>query len=435
MFMEYLLTGTVVPRLLWRLRKNQWKTLRDLESLQLKRLKAIVHFAYDYVPYYHYQFDSAKFKPDDLQSYEDLQKIPITKKTDVQTNNANIIARGVDTSKCIGFFTSGSTGLPLKTYKDRSATWQDTALKVYAFLECGVTLTDKFVSVAWRQRSMMLPSQILVSSRVYKTDAITDYLSRIKPDIIYAYPSFLEELCSFDTSGINPRLIFTQASTLTQHCRSLVRSTFGLEIYDTYGSTELGRLAFECDEHSGLHMITDAAVMEFVDDNGELVAPGEIGEIVATGLYNYTMPLIRYSLGDLGTLADGKCSCGRSWPLIKSIEGKSNDVIVMPSGRKIYPSFFLLGIENEIEENPFCISQYQIIQEKRNKIILKLVSGREFDRRVVSRIKQNFQNLFIRLNEDVHIDMKCVEKIPLERTGKRRKLISLVGQHAHLKDH
>ena len=427
MFMKYFLTGTVATRFLWHLRKNQWKPLRELKSLQLKRLKAMVHHAYNHVPYYHHLFKSAEFKPEDVESFKDLQRIPITTKMDVQRNPANIITVGVDTSKCTEYFTTGSTGIPLKTYKDLGAASKDTALKAYAFLECGVRLTDRFVSVAWRQRSMILPSQIWIPSRVYKTDAITDYLRRIKPDIIYAYPSFLEELCSSDTSGISPRLIFTQAANLTQHCRSLVRSTFSLEIYDTYGSTELGRLAFECNEHSGLHILTDSGVMEFVDDDGEPVAPGEIGEIVVTGLYNYAMPLIRYNVGDLGTLADGKCSCGRSWPLIKSIEGRSNDVIVMPSGRKIYPSFFLLGIENEIEENPFCISQYQMIQEKRNRIILKLVPGKEFDQRVVSRIKQNFQNLFIRLDEDIHVDLRCVEKIPLERTGKRRKVISLVG--------
>jgi len=432
MLMKYLLTGTVGANFLWCLRRNQWKTLPELKSIQLKRLKAMIHYAYNHVPYYHWLFDSIKFKPKDLRSLEDLEKIPVTTKIDVQKSLANFIAKGVDVSKCIEYFTSGSTGIPLKTYKDLRAACLDSALKAYAFLECGMRLTDKFVSVSWHQRSMILPSQIFVSSRKYKPDAITDYLSRIKPDIIYTYPSFLEELCCFDTSGINPRLIFSQASTLTQHFRNLVRSIFGLEIYDTYGSTELGRLAFECEAHSGLHMLTDSAVIEFIDDNGKPVAPGEIGEIVVTGLYNYAMPLIRYNLGDLGILADGKCCCGRSWPLIKSIEGKSNDVIVMPSGRELYPGSFLLCIEDEIEETPFCISQYQIIQEKRNRIILKFKIGKEFDQKVISRIKQNFQNLFTRLDEDVHIDMRCVEEIPMERTGKRKKIISLVGQHSHL---
>ena len=89
-----------------------WKPLRELKSLQLKRLKAVVHYAYDYVPYYRRLFNSAKFKPDDLRSSEDLQKIPVTTKMDVQRNLANIIAEGVETSKCIEYFTSGSTGIP-----------------------------------------------------------------------------------------------------------------------------------------------------------------------------------------------------------------------------------------------------------------------------------------------------------------------------------
>lgn len=428
MFMEYLLTGTVAAKFLWHLRKNQWKTLQKLKNIQLKSLKAVIHYAYNYVPYYRRLFNSVKFKPEDLRSVEDLQKIPITTKIDVQRNHAGIIAKGVDASKCIEYFTSGSTGIPLKTYKDLRAASQDTALKAYAFLECGVRLTDRFVNLAESRRSMILPNQIFVSC-VQESSVIIDYLGRIKPEVIYTFPSLLEDVCSCGASGINPRLIFSQAMTLTRHCRSLVRSTFGVEINDTYGSTELGRLAFECNEHSGLHMITDSAVMEFVDENGEPVALGEIGEIVATGLHNYAMPMIRYNLGDIGIPTDERCSCGRSWPLVQSIEGRTNDIFIMQSGRKLYPRFVFAWIGNEIKEYLFCLSQYQIIQEKRNKIILRVVKGREFDPKVVSKIKGNIENSCIRMGEDVSVDIEIVQEIPREKSGKRRKIISLVGQH------
>ena len=427
MFMEYLLTGTVATRFLWHLRKNQWKTPQELESLQLKRLKAMVHYAYHYVPYYHRLFDSAKFKPDDMRSFDDFQKIPITKKADVQTNSADFIAQGIDKSKCIEFFTSGSTGIPLKTYKDLRAACLDTALKAYAFLECGVRLTDKFANVARDRRSMILPSQILVPPTTPKTGIIVEYLRRIKPDVIYTAPSMLQDLCLYDLSEINPRLVFTQAVTLTEYCRSLVRHTFGVEINDTYGSTELGRLAFECNQHSGMHIVTDGALLEFVDNTGEPVALDEIGEVIATSLHNHAMPMIRYNLGDIAIPSDEKCGCGRNWPLIKCIEGRANDIFIMPSGKKVYPMFFFSCISKEIKENLFCISQYQIIQEKKNKILIEIAKGKEFDQKVISEIKQNLQTGFTQMGEDVRVDVKFVNKIPVDGTRKRKTLISLLN--------
>jgi len=428
MFTEYLLAGTLGAKLLWHLRTAQWKALHELKDMQLKSLKAIVNYAYEHVPFYHHLFKKAKFKPEDLRSLEDLRKIPITKKMDIQGNSEEFLANGVDKSRCIDFFTSGSTGIPLKTYKDIRAAVTDTALKAYAFLECGVRFTDKFVNIAWTQRSMILPSQIFIPQLSQEISYITGYLRRIKPDVIYGVPPFLEELCFCDPPEINPRLIFSQAATLTQHCRSLVRSTFGVEINDTYGSTELGRLAFECNEHSGLHMITDAAVMEFLDDNGEPVAPGEIGEIVATGLYNCAMPMIRYDLGDIGVPSDERCNCGRSWPLIDHIEGRANDTFIIPSGKKLYPRFIWSCFLEEVKENPFCISQYQIIQKKRNEIILRLVKGRDFDEEVVSKIEQNFENSFFQMGEDVSVDIEFVPKIQTGETRKRKLLISLISQ-------
>jgi len=431
MLTEHLLTGTLGTTYLLLLKKNQWKTLHELKNIQLKRLKAIVRYAYTYVPYYHRLFKSVKFKPEHLRSLEDLQKIPITTKMDVQRNFPSILAQGVDTSKCIEYFTSGSTGIPQKTYKDLAAASRDTILKAYAFLQCGVKLTDRFVNTARTRRSMFLPSQISVHFGQKDINLIIDYLRQINPDVIYSNPSILEDLCSSDTSGINPRLVFSQAQTLTEHCRSLVRSDFGIEINDTYGSTELGRLAFECNEHSGLHVLTDASVLEFIDDSGEWVAPKETGEIIATGLYNHAMPMIRYNLGDLGTPSDEQCSCGRKWPLISSIEGRVHDIFIMPSGRQLYPRFLFSFFRDErggslLKENPFSISQFQLVQKKKNVITLRIVKGRKFNKKILSTIAHNFETGFAKIGENVYFDLEIVKQIKNEESGKRKKIISLL---------
>jgi len=87
--------------------------------------------ARNYVPYYHNLFKSKKFYLGDLKSLRDLQKIPITTKNDVQNNHFKFLPKGINTSKCIEYCTSGSTGIPLKTYKDRVGYSKDSALKAY----------------------------------------------------------------------------------------------------------------------------------------------------------------------------------------------------------------------------------------------------------------------------------------------------------------
>jgi phenylacetate-CoA ligase len=208
---------------------------------------------------------------------------------------------------------------------------------------------------------------------------------------------------------------------------------FGLELFETYGSVEFGNLAFGCNEHCGLHMITNSALIEFVDENGEWVYPGEQGEIVVTGFLNYVMPFIRYRIGDLGIPTNEKCACGRSWPLVKSIQGRINDYLVLPLGKK-FSWLYLIRIIRAIlydkifKESEFTISQYQIIQDRKDRITLKIVKGREFNPEILEWIRKSMEREFDKLGERLEVTIEIVDEIPMERTGKRRLFISKVIQ-------
>jgi len=417
------------------LRVNQSKTPKELKDVQLKKLKAIVKYTYHYIPYYHQLFRASKFKPEDLKDIDDLKKIPITTKKDVQNNYPNIFLRGINISKHRVFCTSGSTGMPLKIVINQKEYNYSRALMQYTFAECGSSRKDKKAVVSPHINPGQ-PRPLLeeIANRFFRTKLIPmhDHLENIvsalrqfKPDVITTHPSMLAILSNNDVSGINPRLIFAYGENLPPHYRSLVRRTFGVEINERYGSVEFNSLAFECNKHSGLHMITDCAVLEFLDD-GEQVSPGELGEIIVTGLYNYTMPLIRYNLGDVGIPSDERCACGRNWPLIKSIQGRTIEYIVLPDRKKIPTSGVWQCVHHEIEKCPFCFSQFQIVQESLKKFLLKFVRGKEFDVKVIMKIKQNIKEYFSRLGYEVTIDVMIVDDIPMERTGKRRSIISLL---------
>jgi phenylacetate-CoA ligase len=236
----------------------------------------------------------------------------------------------------------------------------------------------------------------------------------------------LEEIGFYDFTGISPRLIFSQAQILTERHRGLARSVFGLEVFDTYGSREFSRLAFECGDHSGQHMITDSAVMEFLDEDGEDVASGEYGEVIVTGLHSYVMPLIRYDLDDVAVPTDERCGCGRSWPMIKSILGRTKEFVIMPSGRRINPWLIRGVLSQEVRKNIFVISQYQIVQESRSKMLVKIVKGRDFDSNIIPRIKQGIEDVCYSMNEEVGVEVNLVDSIPKDRSGKRPDIISLI---------
>jgi phenylacetate-CoA ligase len=251
----------------------------------------------------------------------------------------------------------------------------------------------------------------------------------IKPDVLHTFPSILLMLANYDLSGIAPRLIFTQGEMVTQHCRDVCSRKFNAELFETYGSVEFGTLAFECPEHFGLHMLTDNAYIEFVDEMGEQVSSGEPGEIIVTGLHNYSMPLIRYRIGDVGMPSDERCPCGRSWPIMRSIEGRINDFLTFSDGRKISWLYLLRNIlyDEEFRRNMFCVSQYQLIQEKYNKLVFKFVKGSHFDPRILERIKNKLEEEFANQGERLQVVLEAVEEIPMERTGKRRLFISKVN--------
>lgn len=379
-------------------------------------------------PHYHKLFNSAKIKPQDIKCKSDLQKIPLTTKEDVQRNFFAIIARGIDLSKCHTLSTTGSTGKPLKIFCNNAFADHLTALWIYPFLECGLHLRDTLIHIyALRGKPYIEPS--FSTCLLMKKGEISLYnpisqnikiLKKIKPDALYTFPSALaliaKSVIKERIYEIQPKLIFTTGETVNQHHRKLIQKAFNVDINDIYGSTEFGRLAFECNQHEGLHILPDC-ILEFLKD-GETVNFEEEGEIVITGLYNYVMPLIRYKIGDMGVPINERCNCGRNFPLIEKVIGRVDDYLVLPNGTTISPRNI------NVLENVPGILQYQTIQEKLDRFVVKVVKGAGFGEESINQIKEIIKAGC--LGENVTVDVKIVDKIPKEGTGKLRTVISKV---------
>ena len=403
---------------------------QDLEEIQAKKLRTITKFAYDYVPYYHHLFDSAGTRTEDIKCMKDLQKIPFTEKEDVQRSHYQMIANGINPAECQMVTTTGSTGKPLTIFCGEAEEDYRAALWRFPPQECGLFFGESLVSInALKEQSFVKPRFSLPLlmrtgqvSLFNSVERIVEILREMKPEAIRTYPSLLRILAKHvmekEVSRIQPKLIFSIGEMLSQERRQLVQKAFGTSINEVYSCAEFGTMAFECNEHSGLHMITEPCILEFLRE-GEPVGPGEEGEIVITGLYNHVMPLIRYKIGDIGIPTAERCSCGRGFPLLRKIVGRNDGFLVLPSdtivsARNINPMEGIHGI-----------LQYQTIQERKDRFLVKVIKGEDFGENTVVQIRKVIRAGC--LGQDVNIDIEIVDEIPRERTGKIRTVISRVA--------
>ncbi len=411
-------------------KKHQWLKEEYLIRIQEKRLRALIKHAYHNVPFYNDLLDSEGIKPEDINSVKDLQKIPILTKESVRKNYPDkIVTKGVNIAKCHNSSTTGSTGMPLKISFGSNDYDNLVSSQLFVWLEQGLRLKDKFVSI--RYKGLLTDNNILFRilgifnwENIDIFDPIEDIYKAFtssKADVLWSYPSIIQilsqEIEKKNGAGKKPRLILCAGETLTDSNRNKIINILNSDIYRTYATVEFGPLAFECKERSGYHLISDRFIVEFVKDEKH-VGEGEEGEIVVTSLTNYTMPLIRYKLGDIGTFTSETCLCGKGYPLIKGIEGRTDDFLIMPSGRKISPR-----VINVIEDIP-GVSLYKTVQEAKNRIVVNLVKGEGFGEGTISEIKKHIKDGC--RGEDIEVDVKLVEEIPLDKGGKLRAVISNV---------
>jgi phenylacetate-CoA ligase len=397
--------------------------------MQLKAFRKILKYAYENVAFYHRRFNAAKIKPEDIQSIEDMQGLPILAKKDVQRNFDSLVSRNVRMEMCKKETTSGTTGTPLTFIAEKRASGIMSANKLRHQVENGSRLfRDKYV--------LLLPARGFSRKRTYlggflarlgflrrrlmdaqePVEDVMEKLISFGPDVIDSLPSFFLLLAKeMEKRGevIHPRHIFGSGELLDTVSRRFINSAFNVDMLDVYGCTEAGNIAWECSEHAGYHTNIDLVVTEFVKDE-EHVTMGEAGKIILTPLWNYAMPLIRYEIGDVGRPSSERCPCGRGLPLMEVIEGRYEDFIVLPSGRMISPY-----VTSRYFENVEGIDEYRIIQQARSNFIIQLVlrEGRNND--IFLRLEDTFKK---ELGEDLTISIEAVDSIP--KNGKLRHVVS-----------
>jgi len=394
----------------------------------------LLEHAYDNVPYYHQVFRELGLKPEDIKTTTDLLKLPLLTKEDIRNNIDKLVAKNYSRQKLIPDSTGGSTGEPMKFFVDKTALSWSMAAAYREWSWAGYNIGDKMVYL-WgapqdlsRQTELKTRLVDLIRRRkmldafnmTEKTlDEYVKILRRFKPKVINAYASAIYLMAQYiekrGIDDIRPKAILTSCEMLFDYQRKTIERAFGCEVFDYYSGRDTTLQAGECPEHSGYHLAVETGIVEFIKRN-ERVAPGELGKIVITDLCNYAMPFIRYEIGDLGVPSDEICSCGRGLPLMKSIEGRTTDILRRSDGGYI-SSPGLTVVVKDFKN----IRQIQIIQKTKEHVILKVVKGKKYtdeDSELLKAVMKRY------LGDEMNIEISFVKSIPLTRSGKYRFTIS-----------
>jgi len=216
-------------------------------------------------------------------------------------------------------------------------------------------------------------------------------LNDFQPEGLFTYPSTANLLAERQLAGdltIAPRWITTGGEVLSDDIKGRIVAAFDRAPFDGYGTTEVGYVAFECARHAGLHVFEDQIQIEIVDDEYRPVPAGLPGaRLLVTNLVNRTQPLIRYELNDLVTASPEPCSCGRPFPLLTKIEGRSDDILELPARgggtTKVHPVTLrspLAGIA--------ALSEYRIVYRAGELHVEAVLAGTD-QRRVCQEIESS----------------------------------------------
>jgi phenylacetate-CoA ligase len=277
-------------------------------------------------------------------------------------------------------------------------------------------------------RSRAMGSQFLSSFDLSesKMDEFIKSIEAFKPKFFLAYPGPLEQFAMHcKKRGVQfpfLKAIVSSAETLWPHQLELIEDSFGVKVFNRYGSREVGQIASECEMRNGLHVSADRMLVEVVDSGGRPCAPGEVGQILITDLDNYGMPLIRYDIGDRAVPAENqKCSCGRGLPLLQKVEGRTMEIVRTPDGRQIGGTFWTLLLRSRP-----AFHQFQVVQEVLEGVVIKYVKGADFDASSLNYFAAKIREY---CGDDFNVVFSETDSIDLTASGKQRLILSMLAAH------
>lgn len=417
------------------LERESWSN-KEWQAWQEERLAYILHRAATKVPFYQ-ELWAARRRNGDRVSWEVLGNWPILKKESLRLHGQAFVADDCDIHKMYIDSTSGTTGKPVRIWLSRETTQQWYALwDARTRSWNGVSRNDRWAMLGGQ---LVVPfsqtqppywvwngalDQLYLSAYHIGPDYVPDYLEAIRKHRIKYMLGLASSMHALAHIALEKGLetpeiqvAISNGEPLYPHRREAISKAFGCPVRDTYGMVEIVAAASECQEGS-MHFWPEAGFVEVLQDEGSIpVQIGQTGRFICTGLMNADMPLIRYEVGDRGSIAaiEGRCGCERSLPLMKNLDGRHDDVVMTRDGRWV-------GCVDAVLKADLPIQEAQIIQESLENIRIRFIPatgfGREHEISIVEGVCERLG--------DVNVILDPVSSIPRSANAKSRVIISLL---------
>lgn len=371
------------------------------------------------------------------EKLDNLKCAKILEKEDIINNLEKI--KTISDSEGIVSLTGGTTGASMKVIYTKKDMQERFAILDHFRAQHGYKLGKK---TAWFSGKNLITQKDISKGicshydfvnkiRFYSTFLINEKnfdvywksLNEFQPEFLVGFPSSVFEICQIAKARNlkytgKAKVFFPTAETVLAEHRQVISEVLGCKLVDQYASSEGAPFILECAAGS-LHIHPLTGIFEVVDEN---LNPAQAGQMLVTSFTTHGTPLIRYRIGDSITLADvsKQCSCGSIFPLVESIQGRTNDYILSPTHGKVN----LGNISNSTKDAKGIVC-FQLVQNSIDHIEVRIVTSKDFDKKQ----ELNFiSSLRERVGNEIELSIRYVEAIDKERSGKFRIVKNLIGK-------
>jgi phenylacetate-CoA ligase len=381
-----------------------------LEAVRDHRVRQIVAYAARHVPYYRALFARGPFAPTDIQGADDLVRLPLLDRELVRAHPERFVADTAAGRAGLDFYTSGSTGTPLRVLHDARSLLANIAWgerERAAVIEvCGAGFRPKELYVggqvstfrkvmAFYEESVLFPAK---PRRFWMSVArpIEDVIAACdaeRPDVLVGYGGWIGLFFkTIEARGLRvhlPKMVMYMAEALPPGARAHIEGRFGVAVLSRYSAAEAFKIGYYCERRTGFHLHEDLCHLRVVGPDGATLPDGQRGQLVLSNLVNRAQVLLNYPIGDLGALADRTCACGRTTRLLSELEGRVEDILELPGGRHVHPRAVWQALKDDSE-----LLQYQLVQREPSRFELDLATVDDVAyRRVLERAMPQLRGL------------------------------------------
>jgi len=426
------LSGSKIPRYLKEVERVSLLSKDEIAEYQQAKLERLLIHAYQNVPYYHRVLPKAGVISEGKVNLEHFADVPLLTKDIIRKEGENLYSQDYKSRHPYKNSSGGSTGEPVQILQDKQYDEYNNAIKIYFNRMLGKDIGEKELKFWGSERDIFTGSIGLknkIINFIYNRAFINSFMiqpsdykeivnkwNSIKPKVVWSYVDSVYEFAKYvhqeKIQVYSPEAIIVTAGVLTEDIRAYIEDILKSPVYNQYGSREVGVIACECKWQKGLHVFQTAQYLELLNAD-----PQGNAEVVITNLNNYSMPLIRYNIGDTAKVLNELCPCQRSLQMLKTVTGRITNHFIKRDGTIIHGEYFThLFYFNS------SIIKFQVIQDNYDHIVCKLVlRGDIID--IEDNIRDIKKKIQLVMGEDCEIEFEFVDEILPTKSGKYRYTI------------